>query len=65
MSILSRYIASAWLRLLGLCMGSFVAVYLVLDMMDKIPRFIRAGGSGGDILRFFVWKLPEMVGQTA
>ena len=65
MSILSRYIASAWLRLLGLCLGSFVAVYLVLDMMDKIPRFIRAGGSGGDIMRFFVWKLPEMVGQTA
>lgn len=65
MSILSRYIAFAWLRLLGLCLGSFVAVYLVLDMMDKIPRFIRAGGSGGDIVRFFVWKLPEMVGQTA
>lgn len=65
MSILSRYIAVAWLRLLGLCLGSFVAVYLVLDMMDKIPRFIRAGGSSGDILRFFVWKLPEMVGQTA
>lgn len=65
MSILSRYIAFAWLRLLALCLGSFVAVYLVLDMMDKIPRFIRAGGSGGDILRFFVWKLPEMVGQTA
>lgn len=65
MSILSRYIAFAWLRLLVLCMGSFVAVYLVLDMMDKIPRFVRAGGSGGDIVRFFVWKLPEMVGQTA
>jgi len=64
-SILSRYIAFAWLRLLGLCLGSFVAVYLVLDMMDKIPRFVRAGGSGGDIVRFFVWKLPEMVGQTA
>lgn len=65
MSILSRYIAAAWLRLLALCMGSFIAVYLVLDMMDKIPRFIRAGGAGVDIVRFFVWKVPEMVGQTA
>ncbi|GFE60438.1 LPS export ABC transporter permease LptG [Geobacter sp. AOG2] len=65
MSILSRYIAVTWLRLLALCQGSFVAVYLVLDMMDKIPRFIRAGGAGGDILRFFIWKLPEMIGQTA
>lgn len=65
MSILDRYIAAAWLRLLGLCLGSFVAVYLVLDMMDKIPRFIRAGGAAGDMSAFFVCKLPEMVGQTA
>ena len=65
MSILDRYIAAAWLRLLALCLGSFVAVYLVLDMMDKIPRFIRSGGSAGDMIAFFICKLPEMVGQTA
>jgi lipopolysaccharide export system permease protein len=65
MSILDRYLAAAWLRLLALCLGSFVAVYLVLDMMDKIPRFIRAGGSARDMIGFFVCKLPEMVGQTA
>jgi lipopolysaccharide export system permease protein len=65
MSIISRYIARTWLRLLILCQGSFLAIYLVLDMMEKIPRFLRAGGSLGNILQFFAWKLPEMVGQTA
>ena len=65
MSIISRYIALTWLRLLLLCQGSFLAIYLVLDMMEKIPRFIRAGGAMGNILRFFAWKMPEMVGQTA
>jgi len=65
MGILDRYIAAAWLRLLALCLGSFVAIYLVLDMMDKIPRFIRSGGSVGDMFAFFVCKLPEMIGQTA
>lgn len=65
MGILNRYIATAWLRLLGLCLGSFMAVYLVLDMMDKIPRFIRAGGAARDMFAFFIFKLPEMVGQTA
>lgn len=65
MSILNRYIAIAWLRLLALCLGSFVAVYLVLDMMEKIPRFIRAGGATRDILAFFIYKIPEMIGQTA
>jgi lipopolysaccharide export system permease protein len=65
MSILDRYIAAAWLRLLALCLVCFVAVYLVLDMMDKIPRFIRAGGTSSDMIGFFACKLPEMVGQTA
>lgn len=65
MTILSRYIARAWLRLFWVCQGSFVAVYLVLDMMDKIPRFIRSGGAAADIAQFFVCKLPEMIGQTA
>lgn len=65
MSILNRYIAVTWLRLFGLCLGSFVAVYLVLDMMDKIPRYMRAGAAMADIAGFFLNKLPEMVGQTA
>lgn len=65
MSILTRYIVVTWLRLLALCMGSFIAVYLVLDMMEKIPRFIRAGGAFIDIMRFFLYKLPEMIGSTA
>ncbi|NVN93422.1 MAG: LPS export ABC transporter permease LptG [Desulfuromonadales bacterium] len=65
MSVITRYITLIWLRLLLLCQGSFLVIYLVLDMMEKIPRFIRAGGALGNILRYFVWKLPEMVGQTA
>lgn len=65
MNILNRYIAVIWLRLLALCLLSFVSIYLVLDMMDKVPRFLKAGGSIGNILYFFVCKLPEMVGQTA
>lgn len=65
MSILNRYIAVTWLRLFALCLGSFVAIYLVLDMMDKIPRYLRAGGAISDIATFFLNKLPEMVGQTS
>lgn len=64
MSILNRYIALTWLRLFSLCLGSFISIYLVLDMMDKIPRFIRSEAAFADILYFFINKLPEMVGQT-
>lgn len=65
MGILGRYIALAWLKMVGLCLGSFISLYLVLDMMDKIPRFLKAGGALPDIFVFFLYKIPEMVGQTA
>lgn len=64
MGIVSRYIAGTWLRLLLLCQGGFLAVYLILDFMEKFGRFIRAGASLGTILQFFLFKIPEMVGQT-
>ncbi len=65
MSILDRYIARTWLRLLSLCLSGFVALYLVIDLIEKIPRFLRADGAAGDILQYFIWKIPEMISRTA
>lgn len=65
MGILNRYIAQTWLRLLMLCLSGFVGIYLVIDLIEKIPRFMRAGGVAGDILQYFVLKLPEMLSRTA
>ncbi len=62
--IASRYVASVWLRMLLLCQGGFIAIYLVLDLMDKIGRFMKAGASTVSVIQFFVFKMPEMIGQT-
>ncbi len=64
MSIASRYVATVWLRMLLLCQGGFLAVYLVLDLMDKIGRFMKSGASFSSVILFFVFKIPEMLGQT-
>ena len=63
MIILNRYILAAYLRILGLCIGSFVAIYLVIDFLDKVGRFSRAGGTALPIALFFVWKIPEIIHQ--
>jgi lipopolysaccharide export system permease protein len=65
MGILNRYIALTWLRLLLLCLSGFVGLYLVVDLIEKIPRFLRSGGAAADIIQYFIWKLPEMVSRTA
>lgn len=63
-SLVNRYLTTTWLRLFLLCQGGFLAVYLVLDFMEKLGRFVKAGGSLAAILKFFFYKIPEMVGQT-
>ncbi|MCE1226687.1 MAG: LPS export ABC transporter permease LptG [Geobacteraceae bacterium] len=62
--IVGRYLAATWLRLFLLCQGGFLAVYLILDFMEKLGRFAKAGASLSAILQFFLFKIPEMVGQT-
>lgn len=65
MGVLSRYIAQTWLRLLLLCLSGFVGLYLVIDLIEKIPRYLRTGGDAHDILQYFLFKLPEMISRTA
>jgi lipopolysaccharide export system permease protein len=62
--VVDRYLAATWLRLFLLCQGGFLSIYLVLDFIEKFGRFSKAGGSFTDILQFFLYKLPEMIGQT-
>lgn len=64
MGILSRYVATTWLRLFLLCQGGFLAVYLILDFMEKLGRFLKAGATVVHIFKFFLFKIPEMIGQT-
>ncbi|CAH2030968.1 LPS export ABC transporter permease LptG [Trichlorobacter ammonificans] len=64
MGIVSRYVARTWCRLFVVCQGGFLTVYLILDFMEKLGRFLKAGASFGQIGTFFLFKIPEMVGQT-
>jgi lipopolysaccharide export system permease protein len=64
MSILSRYVARAYLKMLFLCLGAFIAIYQVVDFMEKIARFTKSGGHWYHILLFFIMKSPEIVSQA-
>lgn len=65
MRILTRYVAKAYLKMLGLCLGSFLTIYLVVDFMEKVSRFTRAGASWQHLALFFITKIPEMVIDSA
>lgn len=64
MSIISRYIVSSYLKLIGLCAGSFIAIFLVIDFLEKIGGFTRAQGKPHHIILFFLYKVPEIASQV-
>ncbi len=64
MKILNRYIASVYFRILGLCISSFVTIYLVIDFLEKVNRFTRAHGKPHHIILFFLYEIPEIVTQV-
>ena len=65
MSILSRYVATAYLKMFFLCMGAFLAIYQVVDFTEKIARFTRSGAHWYHIVFFFIAKTPEILSQAA
>ena len=65
MKIISRYIATAYAKMLALCLGAFIAIYLVVDFLEKIGRFARVNAEWGHIALFFLTRIPEIICQTA
>ncbi|RNC67913.1 MAG: LPS export ABC transporter permease LptG [Desulfuromonadales bacterium] len=64
MTILTRYIASAYLRIMGLCLSCFVAIYLVVDFLEKIGRLLRFDPQWLHIGQYFLLKVPEIITQV-
>lgn len=64
MTVLSRYITATYLKLIGLTVGSFVAIYLVIDFLEKISRFSQSHGKPQYILLFFLFKIPAIINQV-
>lgn len=63
MTVLSRYIAATFLKLLALTVSSFVAIYLIIDFLEKIRRFSRADSNPEYIVIFFLYKIPAIINQ--
>ena len=64
MNIISRYIVVSFLKLMGLCVGAFIAIYLVIDFLEKIGKFTRAQAELRHILLYFLYKIPEITSQV-
>lgn len=61
MPILLRYILREHLKILSLCLGILVLVYLAIDFFEQIGRLVEREGSIPVIFQYFAFRIPRIV----
>jgi lipopolysaccharide export system permease protein len=63
MRIISHYISREFLKMTLLCLGIFLFLFLLLDVMGKLKDFSEAGVPTGVIIQYFAYTLPFIIKQ--
>ena len=58
MSIVSRLVVAYFFRILGLCCGAFIGIYLLVDFFEKVDRFIDYGAGLNEYLTYLGHSIP-------
>lgn len=61
MKILDRYIIKQFLLTALFGLFAFVAIFVVIDMMENLDDFIDRGANLGLIARYYLYFTPEMI----
>ncbi|MGH9807983.1 MAG: LptF/LptG family permease, partial [Terriglobia bacterium] len=62
--VVSRYIARQFLGLFAPILATFVLLYIVVDLFDRLDVLLRYQASVGAATRYFVFKIPLMLTQV-
>lgn len=64
MRILDRYLLREFLAYTLLGVGTFAALFIVVDLFEKLDTFVDFRTSPGTVLRFYAWGLPAILTQV-
>ena len=64
MRTLDRYVISQFFRNLGIILAVLVALYSLIEFIERVDDFIERGASLTHYLRYPLFKLPLMATQT-
>ncbi len=63
MLIITRYFLREFLRVLLLCLATFVALYLIVDLFNRINDIISHGVAPALVVQYFICGLPRIMNQ--
>ena len=61
MNILDRYILKQFLLNIIFGIITFICIFIVVDMMENIDKFLDAGASISIIVQFYIFFIPEII----
>ena len=61
---LPRYVAGRFLALAGLAFAVLLTAYLLIDVMERLDWFARYHATGGEILRFYLARIPLLASRV-
>jgi lipopolysaccharide export system permease protein len=61
--IISRYFLREFLRVLVLCLATFIALYLIGDLFSRIEDILERGVGFGLVVQYFICGLPRIIHQ--
>jgi len=62
--ILEKYVAWEFLKLSGLSLATFISIFIIVDFFEKIDRLVRAQLGVGDLLHYFLLKVPFSLAEV-
>lgn len=65
MRILDRYITREFLKTYLLIFFAFAAIFIVIDVIDNLPRLMRNGASVENAMLYYLLRLPYLIVLTS
>ncbi len=63
MRIISHYVSREFLKMTLLCLGIFLFLFLLVEVMSKLKDFSQAGVPPSVMIRYFLYSIPLIVKQ--
>src|SRR3990170_3212857 len=60
MRILDRYVAREFLKIVAMALTVFVGIYVIVDLFEKLGRFLEAGVAPRILFRYYLFSLPDI-----
>ena len=64
MLIITRYFTREFLKIFSLCLGAFISLYLLVDLLERVDDMIKNQVAFGLIIKYCLCSIPMIIYQV-